>query len=405
MVAAQPQEANKHSSGETFLMIDTCAGASVFPKNFDKRAVKDDAVPKTALITATNAAVKTAGGKRSTYTLRNGAGVAVKYNEANVSFPIVSVGEAIVQGSWFVFGPGGQAMISADAGTELEKLVRGPAAVQLLKKRGVYWLPCTTSDKQDGVHAPLGEVRKEADDNEAPLEVADGMEQGIAQGSAAEADTQPLKARSSGDYLKLDENDVKQAPSAAMPLKAGSASSPSHLTMDESKDDTVPKTASTTVTSGAVEKRNVEPPVVECVEAPYSSRADVSLAVNDPRPMMWCDWCERTLQPRDACTNLCTRCGWYFCGWCFWSHNCQPLNRRQLTDESDVEEAPLAAMPLKASPASRSSHMKMDASDECQKQTEILRSRLEEVYKQPMNVDHVVFPWLVRHGARQSTHY
>ena len=111
-------------------MIDTCAGASVFPMNFDKRAVKDDTVPKTALTTATNGAVKMAGGKRSTYTLRNGSSVAVKYNESNVSFPIVSVGEATVQGNWFVFGPGGQCMISSDAGADLEKLVKVPAAVQ-----------------------------------------------------------------------------------------------------------------------------------------------------------------------------------------------------------------------------------------------------------------------------------
>jgi hypothetical protein len=173
-------------------MIDTCAGASVFPKNFDKRAVKDDTVPKTALITATSRAVKMAGGKRSTYTLRNGSSIAVKYSEANVSFPIVSVGEATVQGSWFVFGPGGQAMISSEAGAELEKLVTGPAAVQLQKSRGVYWLPCTASDKQDGVHAPPRADRKEAGDNEAPL--------------------------------------------AAMPLKAGSASSASHAEMDESEE-------------------------------------------------------------------------------------------------------------------------------------------------------------------------
>ena len=81
-------------SDEVFLMIDTCAGASVFPKDFDKRAVKDNTVPQMTLRTATNAPVKMTGGKRSTYTLRNGSSVSVKYNEANVCYPIVSVGEA-----------------------------------------------------------------------------------------------------------------------------------------------------------------------------------------------------------------------------------------------------------------------------------------------------------------------
>ncbi len=130
-------------------MIDACAGASVFPKSFDKRAIRDDTVPKTTLRTATNGSVKMSGGSRSTFTLRNGASVAVKYNESNVSFLIVSVGEATLQGNWFVFGPGGQAMISSEAGADLEKLVTGPAAVQLQKSRGGYWLLFNTADEPE----------------------------------------------------------------------------------------------------------------------------------------------------------------------------------------------------------------------------------------------------------------
>ena len=42
---------------------------------------------------------------------------------------------------------------------------------------------------------------------------------------------------------------------------------------------------------------------------------------------------------------------------------------------------------------------------ECKKQIRTLRSRFEEVYKQPLTLDHVVLPWLVRHGAWQITHY
>ncbi len=44
-------------------MIDACVGASIFPKGFDKRAIKDDAVPKMMLRTAINAPVKMTGGK------------------------------------------------------------------------------------------------------------------------------------------------------------------------------------------------------------------------------------------------------------------------------------------------------------------------------------------------------
>ena len=126
MLAAQPLKgkrllsaATPPGSEEVFLMIDTCAGASVFPKNFDKRAIKDDTVPKMTLRTATNAPVKMTGGKRSTYALRNGSSVSVKYNEANVCFPIASVAEATLQGNWFVFGPGGQAMAKPELGRSL----------------------------------------------------------------------------------------------------------------------------------------------------------------------------------------------------------------------------------------------------------------------------------------------
>jgi hypothetical protein len=222
LLAAQPQQsASKKSNGEYFLMIDTCAGASVFPKNFDKRAIKDDTVPRTTLRTATNGAVTMTGGRRSTFTLQNGTTVAVKYNESNVSFPIVSVGEATVQGNWFVFGPGGQAMIGPDAGAVLEELVTSKAAVQLQKSRGVYWLPCKTASGQAGAAMPLCAVRREAEAKEAPLAAEDGVMRGIAQGSAApaatqgsaaEAAAQPSRPGSSDDHLKLDESEESRKP-------------------------------------------------------------------------------------------------------------------------------------------------------------------------------------------------
>ena len=40
----------------------------------------------------------------------------VRYNEADVSFPIVSIGEASHQGNWFVFGPGCQSMLPGSSG-------------------------------------------------------------------------------------------------------------------------------------------------------------------------------------------------------------------------------------------------------------------------------------------------
>ncbi len=61
-----PSAAMPPGSEEVFLMIETCAGASVSPKGFDKRAIKDHTVPQVSLRTATNAPTKMTGGKRFT---------------------------------------------------------------------------------------------------------------------------------------------------------------------------------------------------------------------------------------------------------------------------------------------------------------------------------------------------
>ncbi len=64
--------------------------------------------------------------------LRNGWGIAVRYTEADASFPIVS--------NWFAFGPGGQAMVGQSLDKELRQIVNSEEVVQLEKQRSVYWL-------------------------------------------------------------------------------------------------------------------------------------------------------------------------------------------------------------------------------------------------------------------------
>ena len=64
------------------------------------------------LSTATDDPVHGDAGKKSCFGLRDGRKFRVRYNEADVSFPIVSIGEASQQGNWFVFGPGYQAMFA-----------------------------------------------------------------------------------------------------------------------------------------------------------------------------------------------------------------------------------------------------------------------------------------------------
>ena len=140
-------------SNQTYLMMDTCAGASIFLRGFDQSATDDSTVSPVRLSTATDDPVNGDAGKKSCFGLRDGRKFQVRYNEADVSFPIVSIGEASQQGNWFVFGPGCQAMLPGSSGEFLRSCVKDPNAAKLKKHRGVYWLPCSATEHTDG--APL----------------------------------------------------------------------------------------------------------------------------------------------------------------------------------------------------------------------------------------------------------
>ena len=118
-------------SNETYLMMDTCAGASIFPRGFDQNATDDSTVAPVRLSTATDDPVNGDAGKKSCFGLRDGRNLQVRYNEADVSFPIVSIGEASHQGNWFVFGPGCQAMLPGSSGEFLRTCVKDPNAARV----------------------------------------------------------------------------------------------------------------------------------------------------------------------------------------------------------------------------------------------------------------------------------
>ena len=102
-------------SNETYLMMDTCAGASIFARGFAQSATDDSTVAPVQLSTATDDPVQDAG-KKSCFGLTDGRKFQVRCNEADVSVPIVSIGEASQPGNWFVFGPGCQAMLPGSNG-------------------------------------------------------------------------------------------------------------------------------------------------------------------------------------------------------------------------------------------------------------------------------------------------
>ena len=76
------------------------------------------------LATATDDPVHGDAGKRTHFGLRDGRKFQVRYNEADVSFHIVSIGEASQQGNWFVFGRGGQAMLPGSSGEYFRTCVK-----------------------------------------------------------------------------------------------------------------------------------------------------------------------------------------------------------------------------------------------------------------------------------------
>ena len=96
--------------GQRRVMIDNC-WSKCFPRGYDDNAVDDHDVQLVWLTTATGEAVDPATGTRSFFSLHDDRIVSIRYIDADVKFPIVSVSEAIQQGSWFVFGPGTQLMV------------------------------------------------------------------------------------------------------------------------------------------------------------------------------------------------------------------------------------------------------------------------------------------------------
>ena len=116
--------------------MDTWAGASIFPRGFDQSATDDSTVAPVRLSTATDDPVHGNAGKKSCFRLRGGRKFQVRYNQADISFPIVSNGEASQQGNWFVFAPRRQAMLPGSSGEYLKACVKDPNAAKLEKHRG-----------------------------------------------------------------------------------------------------------------------------------------------------------------------------------------------------------------------------------------------------------------------------
>ena len=120
-------------SSETYLMMDTCAGASIFQEVLIR-------VPQTTrrwhqcdsrrrqTIRCTDA------GKKPLFCLRDGRKFQVRYSEADVSFPIAGIGEASQQGNWSRLSSD-VAMLPGSSGEFLKTCVKDPNPAKLEKQR------------------------------------------------------------------------------------------------------------------------------------------------------------------------------------------------------------------------------------------------------------------------------
>ena len=122
-------------------MVDTGAGASVFPRGFSKHSVPDTNRGPVTLTTATGEEITVNDGRCSSYTLPAGAPVQIRHHESDVvTDPVISVSETAAAGNWTIFGPGIQKFLGPDSTQQIEQMLSRVDSVDMVKSRGVYWL-------------------------------------------------------------------------------------------------------------------------------------------------------------------------------------------------------------------------------------------------------------------------
>ena len=122
-------------------MVDTGAGASVFPRGFSKHSVPDTKRGPVTLTTDTGEEITVNDGRCSSYTLPAGAPVQIRHHESDVvTGRVISVSETAAAGNWTIFGPGIQKFLGPDSTQQIEQMLSRVDSVDMVKSRGVYWL-------------------------------------------------------------------------------------------------------------------------------------------------------------------------------------------------------------------------------------------------------------------------
>ena len=143
-------------------MVDTGAGASVFPRGFSTHSVPDRTRKPIVLTTATSEDIAINDGRMSTYTMGDGSPVRIKHHDSDqVTVPVISVSETATEGNWTIFGPNVQKLMGPDASRQIHEMLEKVESVDMTKHRGVYWLDLQeeTVPSQGGWPLCAGEVR------------------------------------------------------------------------------------------------------------------------------------------------------------------------------------------------------------------------------------------------------
>ena len=128
-------------AGQHEVLVDTGAGMHLFQAGFDQFATKLNSKANTGLVTVTGEPLETGGLKRSVIATEGGD-FNIDYAESSkVGFSVMSAGQAALKGTWTIIGPDTQCMIVQQHSGLIQRAVEQSQKIQLLKKRGVHWLP------------------------------------------------------------------------------------------------------------------------------------------------------------------------------------------------------------------------------------------------------------------------
>jgi hypothetical protein len=123
------------------VLVDSGAGSHLFTKGFDKHAIEVDSKPDNGMVTVTGQPLTTGKKKRSIFKAGSNK-FSIECSESDkVNFSVLSAGRAAEKGTWTVIGPQQQCMILEKDANKLKKALAESAKINLIKKRGVYWLP------------------------------------------------------------------------------------------------------------------------------------------------------------------------------------------------------------------------------------------------------------------------